>query len=120
MNELRLKVRPRPKPRMTKADAWKKRPVVLKYWAYKDEVLRQAKGYKLPDKIEIVFHLKMPKSWSKKKKAEMFGKPHQQRPDVDNLEKSIMDIFLGEDCRVWWSLTIKYWSDEDLVIINEG
>ena len=26
------------KPRMTKADTWKKRPIVLKYWAYKDSI----------------------------------------------------------------------------------
>ncbi len=120
MTELILKVRPTPKPRMVKSDKWKKRPIVLKYWAYKAEVLLQAKGYVLPDKIDICFHLKMPKSWSKKKKLEMFGKPHQQRPDVDNLEKSIMDVFCKDDSRIWYSLTTKYWSNEDRVVINEG
>ena len=26
------------KPRMTKSDSWKKRPVVLKYWEYKNDI----------------------------------------------------------------------------------
>ncbi len=120
MTELILKVRPKPKPRMVKSDKWKKRPIVLKYWAYKDEVLRQAKGYELPDKIDICFHLKMPKSWSKKKKVLMFGKPHQQTPDVDNILKAIFDIFCKNDSHIWSIKATKYWSNEDLVVINEG
>ena len=30
-----IKITPVSKPRMTRADTWKKRPCVLKYWAYK-------------------------------------------------------------------------------------
>lgn len=29
----------------------------------------------------------------------MNGKPHQQRPDVDNLIKAVMDAIFDEDCR---------------------
>lgn len=29
---------PVPKPRMTKSDAWRKRPCVMRYWAFKDKV----------------------------------------------------------------------------------
>ena len=43
----------------------------------------------------------MPKSWSKKKKAEYDGKPHQQKPDIDNYLKGYMDALLDEDCKVW-------------------
>ncbi len=44
----------------------------------------------------------MPKSWSKKKKAEMYLKPHQSTPDLDNLIKSVKDCLLKEDSGVWW------------------
>ena len=36
----------------------------------------------------IQFHFAMADSWSKKKKAEMNGKPMQQKPDNDNLFKA--------------------------------
>ena len=36
----KIKIIPRAKPRMTRADTWKKRPCVVKYWAYKDELRR--------------------------------------------------------------------------------
>ena len=32
------KIKPVPKPRMTQRDAWDKRPCVLRYRAFKDEV----------------------------------------------------------------------------------
>jgi Holliday junction resolvase RusA-like endonuclease len=39
----------------------------------------------------IQFHFALPDSWSKKKKEEMLYKPHQQKPDNDNLFKSFCD-----------------------------
>lgn len=56
------------KPRMTRADAWKKRPVVLRYWKYKDELKRQAKiyGYTPGYELDIEFCIPCPKSWSRK------------------------------------------------------
>ncbi len=81
-------ITPVPKPRMTQRDKWKKRPVVLRYHAFKDEV--RAAGVELEESGQhIIFVLPMPKSWSKKKQREMVGKPHQQKPDKDNLEKAL-------------------------------
>ena len=34
---------PLSKPRMTRADTWKKRPIVLRYWEYKDDIKSWAK-----------------------------------------------------------------------------
>ena len=35
--------------------------------------------------LDVSFIMPMPKSWSKKKRAAMDGKPHTARPDIDNL-----------------------------------
>lgn len=51
----------------------------------------------------------MPKSWSKKKHVEMNGKPHQQKPDVDNLLKALMDAVFKDDCKVWNVTVSKVW-----------
>lgn len=53
------------KPRMTRADKWKKRPEVLCYRAFWDEVRLQC--VELPESgSHVTFILPMPASWSKK------------------------------------------------------
>ena len=125
----RLDIPPCPKPRMTKADRWRKRPSVLKFFAFRDAV-RQYKeskpihpvwrGYFLEfDTFEIVFHVPMPKSWSKKKKADMDKRPHQQRPDLDNYLKAWKDSVYEEDAVVWKVKASKLWTDgTGHIIIN--
>ena len=71
--------------------------------------------------IYMEFHIPMPMSWSKKKKALMLGKPHQQRPDTDNICKGVMDSLLEEDCKVWHLEAKKYWAEEGHMLIeNRG
>ena len=41
-------ITPVPKPRMTRRDRWAKRPCVLRYWAFKDEV--RLRRVSLPDR----------------------------------------------------------------------
>ena len=85
-----VEINPVPKPRMVKSDAYKKRKVVQDYWAYKDQLKFKCSCLgvnDLPDVVGISFVMPMPRSWTKKKKSEMDGKPHQQRPDLDNLIK---------------------------------
>jgi len=106
------------KPRMTQRDKWAKRPAVLKYFAFKDEC--RLKKVMIPEsKGHIVFGIPMPKSWSKKKKAEMLHQPHQQRPDLDNLCKGLFDAVLDEDCRVWDGRSTKVWADDGYIAIGE-
>ena len=101
-------ITPVSKPRQTRSDKWKKRPCVMKYRAFADECREQ--GIIIPNHgAHIVFQMPMPKSWSKKKKEEMDGMPHQQRPDVDNLAKALMDAVLKEDCCVWDVRITKEW-----------
>ena len=112
-----------PKPRMTKADTWKKRPVVMKYWQFKDEISRQAKDqdFILPDEFTIKVYIKMPQSWSKKKKESLHMKPHKQRPDLDNILKAVQDCLSTEDCGVWELYASKQWvnSENSYIIIEK-
>lgn len=111
-------ITPCPKPRQTQRDKWKKRPAVLRYRAFADEV-------RLKIKVDlegccIVFMLPMPKSWSEKKKAEMLGQPHRQRPDISNLLKALEDALYGEDSEIArYGGLAKVWSDKGMIVINE-
>lgn len=102
-------ISPVPKPRMTRADKWKKRASVMRYRAFKDEcrlhnVVIPESGY------HVTFHLPMPNSWSKKKKQAMNGMPHKSRPDKDNLEKALLDAVFEEDSNVWDGRVTKKWA----------
>lgn len=111
-------ITPVPKPRMTQRDRWSKRKPVLNYLAFKDEC--RLKGVTIPEcNYHVIFVIPMPKSWSNKQRAEMKGKPHQQRPDKDNLEKGLLDAVLKEDCRVWDGRATKIWGETGQIIINE-
>lgn len=106
---MKFEVDPVPKPRMTQRDKWAKRPAVLRYRAFCDQV--RLAGVSVPESgAHIVFHLPMPASWSKRKRAEMEGQPHQQKPDVDNLAKALMDACLEEDQGVWDVRVTKVWA----------
>lgn len=104
-----LPVTPIGKPRMTRSDKWKKRPAVVRYHEYKD-ALRELNLDELPPRFDITFNIPMPTSWSKKKQAEMFGKPHQQRPDIDNLLKAFLDALCIDDSYVYDVSMRKRWS----------
>jgi len=62
----------------------------------------------------------MPQSWSKKKREQMHGQPHQQRPDLDNLLKALADAIYEDDCRIWNYRSIsKRWGNEGLIAITK-
>jgi Holliday junction resolvase RusA-like endonuclease len=113
-----INITPVAKPRMVRSDKWKKRPVVLSYWAFKDELtlLTKRAGVKLSDELNVVFVLPMPISWSKKKRQEMDGKPHQQKSDLDNLVKAIQDCLLKDDSGIYKINASKYWGIEGKII----
>lgn len=92
-------ITPIPKPRMTQCDKWGKRDVVQRYWAFKKEV--RALRIDVENGDGIQFTIPMPESWSKKKKREMEGQPHQQTPDIDNLLKALLDAIYDDDCHIY-------------------
>ena len=110
---------PVPKPRMTRSDRWKTRPSTERYWAFKEEV--RLKRVKVPEKgAHITFVMPVPKSWTKKKKAEHLGKPHQQKPDVDNLVKALLDAIYDDDAHVWDVRATKIWGEIGKIVVEEG
>jgi Holliday junction resolvase RusA-like endonuclease len=102
---------PKGKPRMTRRDKWKKRPSVMRWFAYKDEVKLKAGPFSLPlAGYWIIFTFKPPRSWTIKRTVEAFDTPHQQKPDKDNLEKGLMDIFMpDDDSKVYDGRVTKQW-----------
>lgn len=91
-----------------------------RYRAFKDELTLKANlaHYTPGETLEIVFHLPMPASWSNKKRNEMRTKPHQQKPDLDNLVKGFLDTLLPDsDCHVWAVTAQKRWADHGAIVI---
>ena len=105
---------------MTQRDRWKKRDVVVRYYAYKDILTLMANkdNYTPPDSLGVEFYLPMPKSWSKKKKKALLGHPHQQKPDIDNLAKAFLDCLCKEDAYVYRLQVSKFWAEEGKIIIR--
>jgi Holliday junction resolvase RusA-like endonuclease len=128
---MKLFVTPVPKPRMTQKDRWAKRPAVVRYYAFCDE-LRVAWGndtlekppgalsttFPVPARLRLIFGIPMPQSWSKRKKALMVGVAHQSRPDVDNLAKAFLDALCEDDSYVWDLHASKVWSDVPYIEIE--
>jgi len=117
----RFIVVPVPKPRMTRSDRWNQRPAVTRYWAFKDELQRQATlaNFELGECFMAIFHIPMPQSWSAAKKRQMLGQPHKQRPDNSNYVKAIEDSLLpDDDSKIWFTAAAKFWATEGAIEIN--
>lgn len=96
-------------PRMTRADKRKPhRPIVARYFAFQKEV--RLKKVKVSERCRVIFFLPMPNSWSKKKKDAMHMMPHQQTPDIDNLQKALFDAVYDDDKHIWHVDAQKRWS----------
>lgn len=117
-----LNIPPCSKPRMTQRDRWKKRQCVLDFFAFRDRIKQELLIQVPPfdwDNLTVIFLVPMPKSWSKKKKALMVGKPMQQRPDIDNYLKGLFDATHKEDSSIWKVTASKIWTDcTGKIIIN--
>jgi len=110
-------ITPRTKPRQTQRDKWAKRPCVLRYRAFADEV--RLKRVLLPDHdYHITFIIPMPRSWPEEQKAEMDGKPHQVKPDKDNLEKALLDALYKDDSHIWDGRVTKRWGRAGKIVIT--
>ena len=83
----------------------------MRYRAFADEV--KAAGIKIGDRVTVHFYIPMPKSWSKKKKYQMSLHVHQQKPDLDNLVKALLDAVFNDDSHVHSIIAYKFWSDRE-------
>lgn len=122
MNSIIILTNPMGAVRQTKRDKWKKRPVVERYHQFRDDLRYACKSnnFELGDTFEIIFYIPMPKSWSKKKMIKMYNTPHNQKPDIDNLVKAVMDALMTDDKQVWKIKAEKRWSDLGSIMINNG
>ena len=135
MKEIIFNIKPLAKPRMTKRDTWlcsskykprnkkeeNRQQMLIKYWNYKDNlnILSKENGYKIDKELkDITFVIKIPKSISKKKTLEIVGKPHDKKPDLDNLIKAFQDCLLDNDSFVYrYNNVQKLWGLDDMIII---
>ena len=119
MPAFRFDVVPVAAPRMNQADRWKRRPCVVRYFAYRDQVraIAAEQGFRLPECFFLWFQMPMPKSWSQRKKRMMFGEPCRSKPDADNLAKGFFDCF-GEDKHVWSVQITKTWHDKGGIVVT--
>jgi len=117
-------------PRMTQSDRWKlnpvhpdinkrQRPVVTKYFAYKNQLIQQGNemSFEMKEILDILFLIPMPNSWSAKKKDKMNGMPMKVKPDTDNLIKAVKDTFCKNDSNIYREISEKRWAFKGSVII---
>ena len=105
---------------MTRRDKWLNPPrqCVAKYWLYKDQLNLLIKKMKFVMPVSdylLEFYIQMPASWSEAQKRKFDGKPHQQKPDKDNLEKAFLDAVLPDDSKVWDGRVSKYWGRKAMI-----
>jgi len=115
-----IDIAPMGAPRMTRSDKWNKREVVARYFRFKDDVrsLCERVGYEQGERLDIVFVMPAPPSWSKKKAASFLGKPHQNKPDTDNMVKAWLDAHLKEDSHVWDIKAMKIWGEYGQIMLG--
>jgi Holliday junction resolvase RusA-like endonuclease len=83
---------------------------------YKDEPLTGAVA------CMVTYYMKIPESYSNKKKTSLLFQPHTKKPDLDNLDKFINDCMNGivwkDDSQVASSHTRKIYSDDPRTVIE--
>lgn len=99
-----------------------KRPTVVRYYDFKDKInlLLSDKNYIQNNQLVVDFFIAMPNSWSKKKKSEMVGMPHENKPDIDNVCKAFMDAVLKQDSIVHTLIARKFWSEEPMIQVYDS
>lgn len=104
---------------MTSSDKYKKRPIVLKYRAFKDEVRWNKIRLDLNRFYHVIFVLPMPRSWDERKKDRHDFQPMQNVPDKDNLEKGLLDALYQDDKAAWDGRVTKVYGREPYILISE-
>lgn len=109
---------------MTQRDKWAPSVAASNYFGYANELrsLAHNQDFILGKRVEVMFLVPMPESWSKKKKEEMDGKSHEQKPDDDNYLKAFCDALKEDDCDIWDMRAVKFWvkTGEGKVIVLEN
>lgn len=106
-------------PRMTQRDRWKKRPIVLRYFAYRDRIRAVVGDVPVvPASMFMQFYMTPPESWSKKKKAASYGQLARSGYDIDNMIKGVLDTLFLNDSGVAFVQATKLWSEQPKIVIT--
>lgn len=99
-----------------------------RYLSYKKQIAwqlsAQHKGQPITTacRVNIIFCMPIPASYSKKKKAELPGRPHDKKPDIDNLIKGAFDaangIIWADDNRVIEVKALKVYAEQPGIILE--
>lgn len=113
------------KPRMTRRDKWLQPPrkPVRQYFEFKNGVQLYAlrDNYTVTVPLSLTFVIPMPASWSKKKREQMNGQPHESTPDLDNMIKAFKDALCDRDEHVHtYGSMKKIWGEQGQIIIHYG
>jgi Holliday junction resolvase RusA-like endonuclease len=109
------------KPRMTQSDKWRRppRPEVARWFDFKTGFWSAAieAGYR-PQidvilSVEATARIKFPKSYSRPLKNRLREQNHDEKPDVDNIQKAIADALTENDAKIYRSNVIKLWADAE-------
>lgn len=99
-------------PRMTRRDRWKRRPIVLRYFAFRDALRAECAGHPIdPHEVSWVAYMQFPNSYTKARRERLRGQPHQTKPDRDNIDKAVLDTLFPDDSRVSDGHLRKVWDD---------
>ena len=111
--------RPQPRPRFIHGHAYT--PDTAKDWkAAVVAAYVKAAGAKepttLPVALRLEFYFQLPKSKLKDYLAGKMSEYHAQRPDMENLEKAVMDALTDagawkDDCQVASKKSVKFWAE---------
>ncbi|MEP2955547.1 MAG: RusA family crossover junction endodeoxyribonuclease [Sulfitobacter sp.] len=75
-----------------------------------------------PVRLKITAIFEPAKSWSKKRREAALWGPHTQKPDLDNIEKAILDgldrIAFNDDSQVCMTESRKMWGSEAQTIVE--
>lgn len=118
---LRVEGKPMPKPRMTQRDKWLPSKAAQRYFAWAELVGLMGRRLMLapigrPVVIGVDFHMPMPKSWTRKHQATMFGQVHTNKPDIKNLIAGVEDAlnkiaWRDDSLIVGYEQSRKFWTD---------
>jgi Holliday junction resolvase RusA-like endonuclease len=105
--------------RKTSSDRWKKRKCVTEEYAFRDELRRCCELFQVDETIYLDIHIKMPKSYSEKKKRLLNNTKHEEKPDWDNIAKCIQDTLAKEDKKVYFGVVRKRWGYKNNIVIGK-
>lgn len=109
------------RPRMTRTGHVYTPSKTKNYEAHIQDVWRRSCAPTLPTghplRVFIDAYFSVPKSYSKKRKAEMQNAPYTHKPDADNVAKSVLDALNGlafdDDSRIYVLRTTKQYTPDD-------